>query len=89
MLAIRVIPTPPISKLYLINGDEAFHGWYAITKHKVRFEGQTLAVTDLMGRDTDLLHFTRDPLDQTSTQFVAEAQTFFDNQWNLISVPLS
>ena len=84
-VAIRVVSNPPLSKLYLINGTDAFYGWYAVTKHKVRFEGKTLPAVDLMGKDTDLLHFTIDQLDQTSTQFVTEAQEYFDTQWDLIA----
>ena len=88
-VTVRVVATPPLSKLYIINQTDAFHGWYAITNHKVRYDGKTIPVTDLMGKDTELLHFTAGQPDQTASLFITEAQQFFEAQWNLVAAPLS
>ena len=88
-VAIRVVGAPPLSKLYLVNGTDAFFGWYAITSHKIRYDGKTIPVVDLMGKDTELLHFAAGQPDQTASLFVAESQQQFEDQWNLATAPLS
>ena len=84
---IRVVGSPPLNKLYLINESDAFFGWYPINKHKIRYEGKTLPMVDLMGKDSELLHFNSSQPDQTGSTFVAESQRFFEAQWNLVATP--
>lgn len=86
---IRVVGTPPMCKLYLVNGTDAFFGWYPVTKQKVKYEGKTLAVTDLMGKDTELFHFQQGHQDDPGTLYVAEAQEFFEAQWTQVATPLN
>ena len=88
-VSVRVVGTPPLSKLYLVNDADAFFGWYAITSHKVRYEGKSLPVIDLMGKDTELLHFAAAQPDQAASLFVAESRRFFEAQWELAARPLS
>ena len=88
-VTIRVVGAPPLSKLYLVNGTDAFFGWYAIATHKIRHDGKTIPVVDLMGKDTELLHFASGQPDQTASLFVTESQQQFEDQWNLATAPLS
>lgn len=88
-VTVRVVGTPPLSKLYLVNGTDTFFGWYAITHHKVKYDGKTLPVVDLMGKDTELLHFTTSQPDDSGSLFVAESQRFFEAQWELVATPRS
>lgn len=88
-VTVRVVADPPLSKLYLVNGADAFFGWYAITPHKVKYDGKTIPVIDLMGKDTELLHFATGQPDQSASLFVTESQRFFEAQWNLIAAPLN
>ena len=82
---IRVVGAPPLNKLYLVNDSDAFFGWYSISKHKVRYQGKTLSVVDLMGKDSELLHFNGSQHDQAGSAFVAESQRFFEAQWDLVA----
>jgi DNA-binding transcriptional regulator YhcF (GntR family) len=88
-VTVRVVADPPLSKLYLVNGTDAFFGWYAITPHKVKYDGKTIPVVDLMGKDTELLHFATGQPDQSASLFVSESQRFFEAQWNLVAAPLN
>ncbi len=88
-VTVRVVAAPPLNKLYLVNGTDAFYGWYAITPHKVKYDGKTIPVIDLMGKDTELLHFATGQPDQSASLFVSESQQFFEAQWNLIAAPLN
>lgn len=88
-VSVRVVGMPPLSKLYLINGTDAFFGWYAITHHKVRYEGKVIPVIDLMGKDTELIHFAAGQPDQVASLYLTESQRFFEDQWELVAAPVS
>ncbi len=85
---VRQFGMPRLSKLYLINGLDAFFGWYATITHKVRFDGKTIPILDLMGKDTELVHFGSESPDPAAGLFVSESQTFFESQWDLVATPL-
>jgi hypothetical protein len=65
---VRVHGLPPVFKLYLINGREAFFGFYPITEHTVRAGGGVHPMYDLMGKDSILFHHCGDDAEQGSTQ---------------------
>ncbi len=86
---IRTVGTPPMSKLYVVNEADVFFGWYPVTKHKVKHDGRTLSVLDLMGKDTELFHFQPGQTDDPHSAFLSEALAFFESQWTLVAKPLS
>jgi hypothetical protein len=49
---VRVHPASPLFKLYIINNEEAFFGFYPVREHTVTVKGETHTVYDLMGKDT-------------------------------------
>lgn len=87
---VRVYRTSPLFKLYLINGAEAFFGFYNVLEHKVMIDGESTGIFDAMGKDTVLFHFDSNE-DETSigSQYVREGERWFDSVWNSIATGLS
>jgi DNA-binding transcriptional regulator YhcF (GntR family) len=54
---VRAYRTSPMFKLYIINGDEVFFGFYPVLEHKVSIENEPTAIFDPMGKDAALFHF--------------------------------
>jgi len=83
---VRVHRSAPLFKLYIINNQEAFFGFYPMRPHAVTIKGEQHKVYDLMGKDTVLFHHTTDA-DEASTgsQYVEQARTWFDSMWNTVS----
>ena len=82
---VRIYGTVPMFKLYILNGTEAFFGFYPISKHTVTLDGQPVPMYDLMGKDATLFHYAVDG-DSTSmeSQYVEQARAWFDAAWNTI-----
>jgi hypothetical protein len=80
---IRSQPASPLFKLYIINGREAFHGFYPAGGPAAKVEGPTHSVSDLTGQDTPLFHqeATDDP-EAVGSQYVNQANTWFDSIWS-------
>jgi DNA-binding transcriptional regulator YhcF (GntR family) len=80
----RVFATTPSFKLYIINGDEAFFGFYPIIKHRVTINGEATAIFDPMGKDATLFHFSSDDEDAYS-DYVGQARAWFDSIWSTVA----
>jgi transcriptional regulator with XRE-family HTH domain len=78
----------PMFKLFILNGEEAFFGFYPVNKHTVTVKGEPRSFYDLMGKDVVLFHHecSRDDA-ATSTQYVQQARAWFDSMWNTVSHP--
>ncbi|MFC7612386.1 GntR family transcriptional regulator [Actinokineospora soli] len=83
---VRVFQTSPLFKLYLLNRTEAFFGFYPVVRHSVAIKGEPVEIFDPMGKDATLFHWaaTEDP-DAIPTQYVSEAQSWFDSVWNSVA----
>jgi DNA-binding transcriptional regulator YhcF (GntR family) len=87
---VRSQPAAPLFKLYIINGREAFHGFYPVREHTLKIEGSTHKVFDLMGKDTTLFHQeASDDPEALGTQFVNQATTWFESMWTNISTEVT
>ncbi|GAA3472867.1 GntR family transcriptional regulator [Nonomuraea roseola] len=87
---VRISGEPPRFKMYVINGEEAFFGYYAVAEHTVALGGSPVAMYDLMGKDTELFHFAlSDGLDSTSAQFVQQSSAWFDAVWTSVAREVS
>lgn len=86
---VRTYRTSPLFKLYVINGEEAFFGFYPVLEHKVLIEKEPTAILDPMGKDATLFHFAATD-DETSigAQYVSEAQKWFDSVWRSVGQPV-
>ncbi len=82
---IRAYQVPPLFKLYLLNGDEAFFGLYPLVEHKIPFPGGDRPIYDLMGKDALVFRHSKAAGDAADAQFVEQAQSWFDSMWDHIS----
>ncbi len=72
---VRVHRAAPLFKLYIVNGDEAFFGFYTVLGHWVTIKGEAHSVYDLMGKDAVLFHHTTNADDtSTDTPYVEQAK---------------
>jgi DNA-binding transcriptional regulator YhcF (GntR family) len=78
----------PLFKLYILNGREAFFGFYPITESQIQIDGEEHVIFDLMGKDAILFHHAMAG-DESSveSQYVAQARLWFDSVWNTIGQP--
>jgi DNA-binding transcriptional regulator YhcF (GntR family) len=85
---VRVHGGTPTFKLYILNGGEAFFGFYPLTEHTVALSGQPVPMYDLMGKDVTMFHYEKgDDPSGIGAQFVEQAQAWFDSIWATISRP--
>jgi DNA-binding transcriptional regulator YhcF (GntR family) len=83
---VRVHSAAPVCKLYLLNNEEAFFGFYPAVERTVTIQNEPVAIYDLMGRDATLFHFaTSDDDTSHGTQFVGAARVWFDSLWTTIA----
>lgn len=83
---VRVHRAPSLFKLYLINNDEAFFGFYPVQEHVVSLGGQPKAIYDLMGKDAILFHHSvSDDDTSTGSQYVEQARLWFDSVWGTVA----
>jgi DNA-binding transcriptional regulator YhcF (GntR family) len=85
-LTVRVHHLPPTFKLYVLNGEEAFFGFYPVREHTVTIGGEKHNVYDVMGKDAVLFHqAVSDDADALGTQYVRQATMWFDSLWSTIA----
>jgi len=83
---VRAHSAASLVKLYIVNGTEAFFGFYPVVKHSVSIRGKSVAIRDVMGKDSTLFHFTVEDDDHSiGTPFVEQSQAWFDSLWTTIS----
>jgi DNA-binding transcriptional regulator YhcF (GntR family) len=83
---VRVHGAAPMFKLYILNGSEAFFGFYPIAEHAVTLRGETVPMYDLVGKEATMFHHeTGDDPDSIGGQYVAQAQSWFDSLWGTVS----
>jgi DNA-binding transcriptional regulator YhcF (GntR family) len=83
---IKAHGSPLLFKVYIINGNEVFFGFYPVAKHSVRVEGQPKEIYDLVGKDTTLFHHAADSgPDSIDSQYVEQTQTWFDSMWTTVA----
>ncbi|GAA0607826.1 GntR family transcriptional regulator [Kutzneria viridogrisea] len=83
---IRVHRAAPLFKLYLINNDEAFFGFYPVREHVINLGGAPRPMYDLMGKDAILFHHSATDDDtSTGSQYVEQAREWFTSMWETVS----
>lgn len=86
---VRTYRTSPLFKLYIINGDEVFYGFYPVLEHKVVIDKEPTAILDPMGKDATLFHFaTTEDDSSVGAQYVTEAQKWFNSVWDSVARPV-
>lgn len=83
---VRAHKSAALFKLYLINNEEAFFGFYPVIKHSVTVKGKKVAIYDVLGKDIPLFHNTvNDETASDGAQYVEQARAWFDSVWSTIS----
>lgn len=81
-VAVRVHSASPQFKLYLLNNEEVFFGFYPVVERTVTIGGNPVGIFDLMGKDVPLFHYAvTDDDEAAGTQFVEASRTWFDSVW--------
>ena len=81
-MEVRVYPSAPMLKMYLVNGKDLFLGFYPVVQHEVKIGGQPVTINDPMGKDATLFHQAAngDP-ESVGGQYISEAARWFNSVW--------
>jgi hypothetical protein len=82
---IRAHPCPPMFKLYILNGEEAFFGFYPITRARIPLPGGDRDMYDLMGKDAVVFHHSVHSGQPTDIPYIDQARAWFESMWDTIS----
>ncbi|WP_433530464.1 winged helix-turn-helix domain-containing protein [Micromonospora sp. CA-263727] len=84
---VRLHRASPLFKLYILNNEEVFYGFYPVVERTVSIKGEPMAIYDLMGKDVPLFHYavTDDSDTSHGTQFVEASRQWFDSVWSTIA----
>ncbi|MFI6257609.1 GntR family transcriptional regulator [Micromonospora zamorensis] len=83
---VRLHRASPLFKLYILNGEEVFYGFYPVVERTVSVKGEPMAIYDLMGKDVPLFHYAVTDDDAShGTQFVEASRQWFDSVWSTIA----
>ncbi|MEU4196935.1 hypothetical protein AB0E69_33890 [Kribbella sp. NPDC026611] len=82
----RVVNLPMMFKLYLLNDEEVFFGFYPVVEREVPIDGKDMPIFDAVGKDTVLFHHSVSDDDRaTGSQYVDQARLWFNSLWGTIS----
>lgn len=83
---VRVHSAAPLFKLYIMNAEEVFFGFYPAVERTVTIKGEPVAIYDLMGKDVPLFHYAiSEDEGAQGTQFVEASRQWFDSLWVTIA----
>lgn len=87
---IKVHGSPLVFKVYIINGQEVFFGYYPVKKNTVRIKGKQTDIYDLVGKDASLFHHDVDGgPDSIEYQYVEETRAWFESMWTTVAHELA
>jgi DNA-binding transcriptional regulator YhcF (GntR family) len=73
---------PMMFKLYALNDEEIFFGFYPVVERDVEIDGKPVPTFDAVGKDTVLFHHSTSDNDQaTGSQYVDQARRWFESLW--------
>lgn len=85
-VTVKAHRAAPLFKLYLLNGRDAFFGFYPVVRHEISLQGTRIEMFDVLGKDVPLLHFAATDEDAPEgALFVEQALSWFDSVWSTIS----
>ncbi|MDT0307015.1 GntR family transcriptional regulator [Streptomyces sp. DSM 44917] len=83
---IRFYKASALFKLYIINGGEAFFGFYPLRQRTMTVEDDSKTFFDITGKDTTLFHHSVGPDEAAlGSQYVRQSQMWFDSAWSTIA----
>ncbi|MFC6081127.1 hypothetical protein [Sphaerisporangium aureirubrum] len=80
---IRLHQVAPLFKLYLINGQDAFFGYYPIQRYELHIGDESRGIYDLMGKDAAIFHHSADT--DTGREYIKQSRLWFESMWSTIS----
>ncbi|MER5444806.1 GntR family transcriptional regulator [Streptomyces sp. NPDC002766] len=84
---IRRVKLAPTFKLYLVNNEEALHGFYEIVIRPIELEGgRQITTADVEGVAARLTHHVKDPQSQGAV-FLDGMQKWFNSAWEGLGIP--
>ncbi|MEU5793360.1 GntR family transcriptional regulator [Streptomyces sp. NPDC047813] len=84
-VSVRVHSGTQFFKLYVINQEDVFFGYYPIRPNKVVVQGEAIEIFDLIGPDATLFHYSINEGESSSgAQQVDQAKLWFDSVWTTI-----
>jgi len=82
---IRAHASSPLFKLYILNGEDVFFGFYPIVKHRIPLPGGEQDIYDLMGKDAVVFHHSAHSGQPTDLPYIEQARTWFNSMWNTVT----
>jgi hypothetical protein len=83
---VRTYTATALFKLYVLNNEEVFFGFYPAIERTVKVKGSPLAIFDLLGKDVPLFHYAVTDDDAShGSQFVQAARAWFDSVWSSVT----
>ena len=85
-IEIRAHGTTALSKLYILNRDEVFFGFYPVVENTVSIGGEAVPIFDVLGKDVPLFHYATTGEDgDAADQFVEQSRRWFESVWNTVA----
>ncbi|MFB7762620.1 GntR family transcriptional regulator [Streptomyces xiamenensis] len=73
-------------KLYIVNGSEAFFGFYPLRQRTMEVADEPKTFFDITGKDTTLFHHSAGADEMSlGSQYVQQSQRWFDSVWGSIA----
>ena len=82
---VRRHGTAALFKIYILNDEDAFFGFYPVVKHTVTIAKNPVPIYDVLGKDVPLFHFATSDEDDMANQYVQQARAWFDSVWTTIA----
>ena len=82
---IRAHGCPPLFKLYVLNDEEVFFGFYPIIKHNIALASGQRDIYDLMGKDAVVFHHSVHSGHPADAPYVEQIRGWFGAMWDNIS----
>jgi len=82
---IRAHACPPLFKLYILNGEDVFFGFYPIIKHQIPLPSGPRDIYDPMGKDAVVFHHSVHGGHPADEPYVEQARAWFGAMWDNLS----
>jgi len=82
---VRRHGTAALFKIYILNNEDAFFGFYPVVKHTVTIAKNPVPIYDVLGKDVPLFQFATSDEDDMANQYVQQARVWFDSVWTTIA----
>jgi DNA-binding transcriptional regulator YhcF (GntR family) len=83
---VRAHSATPLFKLYILNNEEVFFGFYPAVERTVTIGARSVPILDLLGKDVPLFHYAVTDDDAShGSQFVESSRAWFDSLWGTIA----